>query len=434
MKTPALESSPKLRLLTLCLLYLSQGLPNGFITGTLATYLTIQGCSIKEVGEMTAMALLPWTYKFIWGPIIDRFDFPRLRLGRRRPWIIFAQSMMFITLLALLFIPNLSANWKVLGWVVFVHNMFASLQDVSTDAMSVDLLPENERGKANGFMRASAYVGSMIGGAVMGLITAHYDNILPAIALQVLILACIMMAPLLLRERENDRLFPGHLSDVTPEEKAELQAVSSLKDLFQDLLKAFSLRSTLLAAVLAVLILGGQTVILTTGKILFPQVLGWTMEEIATYFFGYGAIIALCGSLAGGFLADRFGGKQVAIAMTFLLGLTWIVFSQMEGLWASHTFIYAYIVFEQFCIGAMTVALYAVFMGLTWPVIAGTHYTGYMALLCVSLAGGAKIASMFGDHPNFSLIYLCTGIAQILIISMLFFIDPTETRRKLGEG
>ena len=66
---------------------LAQGMPFGFVTGTLAAYLASKGYSIAEVAGVTLMAQLPWTFKFIWGPIIDRFDFARHALGRRRPWI-----------------------------------------------------------------------------------------------------------------------------------------------------------------------------------------------------------------------------------------------------------------------------------------------------------------------------------------------------------
>ena len=43
--------------------------------------------------------------------------------------------------------------------MIFLHNVFNSLQDVSVDALAVDLLPEDERGKANGLMFGSKYLG-----------------------------------------------------------------------------------------------------------------------------------------------------------------------------------------------------------------------------------------------------------------------------------
>ena len=57
---------------------------------------------------------------------------------------------------------------------------------------------------------------------------------------------------------------------------------------------------------------------------------------------------------------------------------------------------------EQFCIGVMTVSLYAaIFMGVSWPAIAATQFTAYMALLNLSLTSGTKLATWMGDSPDF---------------------------------
>ena len=114
-------------------------------------------------------------------------------------------------LVLILFLPDLSKGMTTLVWIIAIHNVFASLQDVSVDALAVDLLPEKERGKANGFMRAASYLGSIIGGSVMGVITARHGLHL-AISLQVGIMLLVMCAPLFLRERDGERLFPGNHS------------------------------------------------------------------------------------------------------------------------------------------------------------------------------------------------------------------------------
>ncbi|MEM9478742.1 MAG: MFS transporter [Verrucomicrobiota bacterium] len=430
--TPPLESSPRFRLLVLCLLYLAQGLPFGFVTGTLAGYLADKGYGLKEVAEITFVAQFPWTFKFIWGPIIDRFSFPQLRMGRRRLWILFAQSMMVTTLFFMLFLPDLSTGMTTLIWLVALHNVFASLQDVSVDAMAVDLLPENERGKANGFMRAANYFGTFIGGTVMGIIT-HRHGLDAALLLQVVIMIGIMFAPLLLRERKHDRLLPRlGRTNTTPEEVPPPPDNSTIQ-LFKNLRRAFSLRSTILGAVLAVVILGATTCLSSVRKVLVLQDLGWTLEEYSKWVLGSEYLFALAGSITGGFLADRFSAKKVAGIAAVVLGTVWIAFSQSHDFWPNREFIVGFVFFEQFSIGVMTVSLFAIFMGLSWPAIAGTQFTAYMALLNVSLTSGTKIASTLGDSLSFPLVYLVAGIAQIAFIGILVWIDPQETRRKLGD-
>ena len=156
-----LSDRPLLRLITLCILYVAQGIPWGFVSVTFATFLASQGKSIETIGTLTAMATLPWTFKWVWGPFIDRFGIPSM--GRRRPWILAAQLGMIGTIVAMAFVENPSEHVATITWLVFVHNIFNSLQDVSVDALAVDLLEESERGRANGFMYGSKSFGIFLG-------------------------------------------------------------------------------------------------------------------------------------------------------------------------------------------------------------------------------------------------------------------------------
>ena len=138
-----LSDRPLLRLITLCILYVAQGIPYGFVTVTFASYLAEQGKSVEAIGAIVALGTLPLTFKFLWGPILDRWGYPAM--GRRRPWILFAQCGMTLTILAMAFVENPTENLVLIGWMVFVHNIFNSLQDGSVDALAVDLLEESER-------------------------------------------------------------------------------------------------------------------------------------------------------------------------------------------------------------------------------------------------------------------------------------------------
>ena len=63
-----LTDRPLLRLFTLCILYVAQGIPYGFVSVTLAAYLAEQGMSVGEIGTLVAMGTLPWTFKWARGP------------------------------------------------------------------------------------------------------------------------------------------------------------------------------------------------------------------------------------------------------------------------------------------------------------------------------------------------------------------------------
>ena len=177
----------------------------------------------------------------------------------------------------------------------------------------------------------------------------------------------------------------------------------------------------------------GQHTISIISKPLFTQELGWSMEAYSKWIAGGGYFFALGGSLLGGLLADRFTAKRTAGTATVVLGIVWIAFSMMEQHWGNRTFAVGFIFAEQFSIGIMTVSLFSIFMSVSWPVIAGTQFTTYMALLNVSGIAGTKLAGEMGDSPDYTTIYLGAGIAQIAFLLLLKKIDVGETRRELGE-
>jgi MFS transporter, PAT family, beta-lactamase induction signal transducer AmpG len=428
----SLEESPGLRLITLCALYIAQGIPFGFLTITLAAYLAERNVSAGDIGHLAAMCSLPWALKWIWGPVIDRFTFDKLRMGRRRPWILLAQSLMMITVIFVVFVPDLTASVRTLGWIMFIHNIFASLQDVSADALAVDMLTEDERGRANGMMYGSSYFGAFLGGACLGWVTSQY-GLVTAMTVQLYMLGMIMLAPLLLKENPSNRRFPWSKvgGDLPP--AAEGESNDSFGKLLGNLLKAFSLRAPLLAAGLAILVSIGSSILLAIFVTHMTQKLGWTAEEYTSLMGGSAVFFGLGGSIAGGFLADKVGQKRLAAIALVLLGVLWFTYASTEASWGNKNYLSYLVYVQEFLISMMTVSLFSLFMSVSWPVVAGTQFTAYMALMNMSRTIGSWLTGFVEGLPIPTL-FIGAGILQISLISLLWFIDPTQTRRVLGHG
>ena len=201
----ALTESKMRRYVSLCVLYVAQGLPSGFANVAFVAFLVTNGIAIEQIAILFATVYLPWTFKFIWGPVIDMIRFPQF--GIRRPWILFAETGMIISLATLLFVPDLVASIELVTILLFIHNLFSSLQDVSVDALAVDILEPDEVATVNGLMFAAKRGGIIFGGAVLGMLVVPF-GIKSAIMVQLPLLILIMMLPLFLRERPGDRLFP----------------------------------------------------------------------------------------------------------------------------------------------------------------------------------------------------------------------------------
>lgn len=80
----------------------------------------------------------------------------------------------------------------------------------------------------------------------------------------------------------------------------------------------------------------------------------------------------------------------------------------------------------------LTVSLFALFMGIAWPVVAATHFTAYMALMNLSSTFGSWVAGHLAEQMTVPAVFLLLGLFQAALLGFLFAIDPRETRRKLG--
>ena len=440
---PTLADRPKLRILTLCLLYLAQGLPWGFVTYTLAAWFAGQGMGKAELGAALGITTLPWSIKFLWGPVIDRWTAPAF--GRRRPWILLAQGLMFATVLAILAVPDLMANIKVLVALLFLHNCFAALQDVAVDALAVDLLEEKERGTANGLMYGSKYLGGGLGGAGLSKVMAA-SSLTWAILVQGLILAVIFLFPLFLRERAGDRMLPfgGPAKSPAPEpgprpEFAEGPGVPSsdampslsVPELLRLLWRVFRLRSPALGAVFALVATmsaGGLGVIAT---VFYVQHLGWADTEYAEFAGGPALFMGLFGAIAGGWLADRIGRKPVVMGASVVLGIVWIGFALAKPYWDVQVVTKGFLLAEPLFMSLMAGGLFALCMDLSLPAIAATQFTAYMALSNLSTSLGQVLGGQVGELLSYKQLFLGAGALQILVALLILPIHPLQAREEI---
>ena len=204
-KGGALTENKTRRVVTLCLMYFAQGLPWGFASITFAAYLVDNGTPVEDIAILFATVALPWTFKWIWGPVVDAVFIEKY--GPRRQWVLFAQVGMALTLGSLIFVDDLNEQVELVTRVLFVHNIFASLQDVATDALAVEILQPDEVAKVNGFMFAAKRGGIIIGGAGLGVLVS-YIGISGVILAQLALLMLIIWVPLTLIEKPGVKLFP----------------------------------------------------------------------------------------------------------------------------------------------------------------------------------------------------------------------------------
>jgi MFS transporter, PAT family, beta-lactamase induction signal transducer AmpG len=399
-----------LRLATLVVLYVAQGIPWGFMATTIPAYLASRGLDSQSVGVALATTTLPYTFKWIWGPVIDAVTFPRF--GRRRPWIVFAQLMMALTVVAMLVIGDLSTDLKLLAWMILIHTVFNALQDVSVDALAVDLLDDDERGRANGLMYGAKYGGGAIGGIGLASVIA-YTSLETALVVQAAILLAIMLVPLLVTE-----------TNTPPPPRMPLRVIGRA---FVEVFATRSAAVTILVMLTCTLALGIVTV---RANVLFTQELGWSPQKYAGLVGGWGLVAGGLTAASAGFVADALGPKRLAMLASLAMAAGWLVFSLNDGRWTDDRFVYAMALWETIAQAAMLVSLFALCMQVSLPAIGATQFAAYMALSNFGTTIGYRSSGLLADLSAIETWRLAAAF-QVVVTLLLLAVDPAQTRREL---
>jgi PAT family beta-lactamase induction signal transducer AmpG len=141
------------------LLSFSSGLPLGLVWIAIPTWLAQEGVDIKVIGLFT-LAQAPWTFKFAWAPLMDRFSLPLPRLGRKLSWALAAQiALVALTLWLARLAHHPDAMW-IIGTVALAIAFASASQDIAIDAYAVEVLRPDEQGVAVG-ARTALYRAAM---------------------------------------------------------------------------------------------------------------------------------------------------------------------------------------------------------------------------------------------------------------------------------
>ena len=130
------------RLLIVTVLGFASGLPLALTGQAMQAWLTVEGIDLATIGFLSLVGL-PYTFKFLWAPLMDRFDLPWL--GRRRGWLVLTQLLLAGVLLALA-ATSPTETIRVFALLAVALAFVSASQDVVIDAYRTDLLPAAERG------------------------------------------------------------------------------------------------------------------------------------------------------------------------------------------------------------------------------------------------------------------------------------------------
>jgi PAT family beta-lactamase induction signal transducer AmpG len=138
----AVAHSATWRLTMIMILGFASGLPLALTSTALQTWLTLENIDIATIGLFSLVGL-PYTFKFLWAPLMDRFE-PKF-LSRRKAWLVMVQIALALTLF-LLSTLNPTNQTQLLALAAVMVAFLSASQDVVIDAYRTDVLVPDERG------------------------------------------------------------------------------------------------------------------------------------------------------------------------------------------------------------------------------------------------------------------------------------------------
>ena len=440
------------RLTAFFLLYVTEGIPNGFATVAIARKMRQEGVSTEAIGFVIAAFTLPWAWKWAIGPVVDLFFSERL--GRRRAWIVAMQFMMCVTLLAALPI-DYTTDVTLFALIIIVHNVFAATQDVAIDALACGTLTDRERGLANGLMFAGAWVGQGIGGPGVQFLSSLG---IPFHALFFFVVGCILSITFGVtlqlvepRGQEASRTGASRVREAAAQVKGYLaQARRAI----------FGSRPAFVGLLVALLPTGALSLSLALQTNLTVEL---ALDDRQTALLNAVTIvIAAAGCVVGGYLSDRLG--RIRMLALYIIGTAiptvyfavlmqqhhWImpvdplmpgtclrletladvvcVFPHVfpayaptppvgliEAFWTANIL---FSVFQGLLYGTRT----ALFMDVCTPAVAATQFTAYMALLNFVTSYSSIWQGMAIDrwgYPLTLMIDAVFGMACVLLLPLM---------------
>ncbi len=418
-----LSQRPGVRYLTGALMYFAQGIPHGLLAIALPAWLVSEGASAGQIGSYLAIIALPWAFKLLTGPLMERFEF--LPMGRRRPWVLGAQAGLCLALLALTQVDNPTQQMGLLAAIGFLINSFAATQDVAVDGMAIDVTPLQEQGRLNAFMSFGKAIGWSASAAVSGLLLANLGLAATATAAAGASVVGVLLM-LAIREREGECLLPWS----TGQASRILRAEASFHAVKVALNHVLWTRTSLI--VMGVMFFDG--LIYGYGQALMPiaavNLFGFSSVQWSQLVAVMGLVGAVI-TLGLGPLIDRAGAKPMLLFTIALVGIHAFTLAQTQHLWENTLYVRSMLSIYVMMLPIVMVASLALAMAICSGPVSATQFAIYMSVANLGHAAGAKVYGLVAAQSGYVQAYTVLSVLVVAMILVLVFYRqaPPEDRK-----
>ena len=408
-----LEGSARVRYTAGSIMYFAQGIPQGLLAIAIPVWLASQGVGAGDIGSYLAVIVLPWAFKLVTGPLMDRYEF--LPMGRRRPWVIGAQLGLSLALLALTFVERPAEQVGLLMLIGALINSFAATQDVAVDGMSIDLTPIREQGRLNAYMSFGKAIGWASTAAVTGVLLTSYGLQTTAIIASAAS-AVALLVMLVVLERDGERSLPWTKGSAASVHRAD----TSFRAVFKELNTVLWVRGSLV--VMAIMFFDG--LVYGYGQALMPiaavNLFGFTTPQWSQLVATMGLVGALL-ALAVGPAIDRMGAKRTLLLAVSLLAIHALLIARTQHLWQNTLYVRVMLSIWVMMLPVVMVSSLALAMAICKSVNSATQFAIYMSVANFGHSAGSKIYGLVAEESSYVQSYTMLSALIVAMIVVLLF-------------
>src|SRR5690606_37827162 len=150
---------------------MASGMPLYVLVQLVPGWLRAEGVDLATIG-LFAILTLPYNWKFLWSPLLDRYRLPFL--GRRRGWMLLAQLCLLGSIAGFGSIDP-AEDIRPVIWMVLATAFFSATLDIVIDGYRRELLPDNELGLGNAIHVNAYRISSLVPGSLAFILADHMD-------------------------------------------------------------------------------------------------------------------------------------------------------------------------------------------------------------------------------------------------------------------
>ena len=412
MKDSILKVILSRRMIVAFIMGFASGLPLLLTITVLQAWMREQGVDLATIG-LFALVGLPYTLKFLWAPVMDRFTLSFL--GRRRGWLLIAQLLLICSIVGLSMTDPGKNPW-VVAFAALLVTFFSASQDIVVDAYRREDLVDEELGLGSSFYVNGYRIGMLLASGG-GLIMADF---IPFSMVYLLMAACLLPAVV--------------TTLLTPEPVAPPGTPKNMKDaVLNPLAEYFSRQGALWILAFILLYKIGDTMA-STMSVPFYLDMGFSKTEIGTVVKLFGFWATIIGGFIGGVVMLRLGINRSLWIFGFLQAASTAGFAVLAIIGYNLIALGGVIAFENFS-GGMGTAAYVAFMAsITDKKFTATQYALLTSLMSIPRVLASAPTGYFAEHLGWAGFFIACTLVAVPGMLLLLKFAPWDSRQAQVNG